>query len=68
MADLLNFLPLDEYIDNQENEMQNMQYLLNEMGRVRFHKAILYGAVIGGYFGLAQGCMKQTDPGGLVNQ
>lgn len=33
-----------------------MEYLLDEMGRAQFHKDILYGAVVGGYFGLAQGC------------
>lgn len=56
MAKLWNFFPLDDYIDDEENEMQNMEYLLNEMGRAKFHKAILYGAVISGYFGFAQGC------------
>ena len=56
MANYWNFFPLEDYIDDEVNEMQTMEYLLDEMGRAQFHKAILYGAVVGGYFGLAQGC------------
>ena len=58
MADIWNFIPLEDCIDDDDevNEMQTMEYLVDEMGRAQFHKTILYGAVVSGYFGLAQGC------------
>ena len=61
MAYLWNFLPLGDYIVHEESEMQDLQYLLNAMGRAQFHKAILYGAVIGEFFGLAQACVNRTQ-------
>ena len=58
MADLWNFFPLGNYIYIMKRMKCKIwsTILINEMGRARFHKAILYGAVIGGYFGLSQGC------------
>ena len=40
----------------EANEMQDMEYLLQEMGKAQFYKTIFYGAVVSCYFGLVQDC------------